>query len=440
LDFLLKDDAKLFTGIAPVGCDGERALLNCFIPGKGITASQSDHDLIIAIRRQIAKYPNLDWQHHHIKGHQDQHQELENLDLWEQLNVKCDNWAKEHWRRCTMYTDNTFSPPQIAIQNAPWAIRIQGNLISKHIKATLRDHCSGEVLKKYWEKRQRFNQQPASSIDWDSCQKALESMNQGQRREFIKHHSGNQATNKNMKRRLQRDTEACPRCPAPLEDSNHIIQCKQDSATELWEQSMNKVHSWLQDHRTDPDITHIILSRLQSWRNSTEPEHFTGIPITIQELLLRQDNIGWEAAFRGCWSQGWAEAQQQHFKSLNSRRSGKRWLAALITKLWQVAWDMWEHRNGILHNQQQGQLAQTLRRQIELEYSKGFQQLPSDLRRTTQLTMAQVLSKPLRYQQAWLGRVQDGRNFGEAEEQRSGRQIRAQQSFMASWSASAQQS
>jgi hypothetical protein len=28
----------------------------------------------------------------------------------------------------------------------------------------------------------------------------------------------------------------------------------------------------------------------------------------------------------------------------------KRWVATLIKKLWTVSWDMWEHRNGILHN------------------------------------------------------------------------------------------
>jgi hypothetical protein len=43
---------------------------------------------------------------------------------------------------------------------------------------------------------------------------------------------------------------------------------------------------------------------------------------------------------------GWAETQHQHYKSLNSNNDGKRWLAALIVKWWQVSWDMWEHRNG----------------------------------------------------------------------------------------------
>jgi len=155
---------------------------------------------------------------------------------------------------------------------------------------------------------------------------------------------------------------------------------------------------------------------------------------------LHHHTIGWEAAFHGCWSCGWAEAQEQHFKFFQTKKSGRRWLAALITKLWQVAWDMWEHRNGILTDQEQGQLAQLLKREIQQEYSRGFQSLPSDLRRSTQIPMEQLLERPLKQQQTWLGRIQDGRNFGEAEEQQARRQVRAQQRFMANWSASAQQS
>jgi hypothetical protein len=33
-----------------------------------------------------------------------------------------------------------------------------------------------------------------------------------------------------------------------------------------------------------------------------------------------------------------------------SRRSGLRWLTALIQKLWDIAWDMWDNRNRVLHD------------------------------------------------------------------------------------------
>ena len=98
---------------------------------------------------------------------------------------------------------------------------------------------------------------------------------------------------------------------------------------------------------------------------------------------------------------------------------------------------MWEHRNGIIHDKEQGQLALILKRDIQLEYSKGFSNLPSDLRQVARLPIDQVLKWSLKQQQNWLGRIQDGRNFGGAEEQQARRQVRAQQQFMVDWMARA---
>jgi len=41
--------------------------------------------------------------------------------------------------------------------------------------------------------------------------------------------------------------------------------------------------------------------------------------------------------------------QARKYARMRSRRSGFRWTVALIKKLQEVAWDMWDHRNGILH-------------------------------------------------------------------------------------------
>jgi len=41
-----------------------------------------------------------------------------------------------------------------------------------------------------------------------------------------------------------------------------------------------------------------------------------------------------------------ATIQQQHYLFLSSRCSSKWWLNYLIKKLWDIAWDLWNHRNG----------------------------------------------------------------------------------------------
>ena len=52
---------------------------------------------------------------------------------------------------------------------------------------------------------------------------------------------------------------------------------------------------------------------------------------------------------QGRLSRYWLLAQQSYWKSLGSPRPGLRWISALITKLWDISWDFWRHRNGVLH-------------------------------------------------------------------------------------------
>jgi hypothetical protein len=44
--------------------------------------------------------------------------------------------------------------------------------------------------------------------------------------------------------------------------------------------------------------------------------------------------------------------QQRYYEWIGSRRSGLRWLTAQIQKLWDIAWDMWDNRNRVLHEQE----------------------------------------------------------------------------------------
>jgi hypothetical protein len=46
----------------------------------------------------------------------------------------------------------------------------------------------------------------------------------------------------------------------------------------------------------------------------------------------------------------WQEIQAQYFRDIGKQNSGLRWTSALIQKIWQVAWDQWEHMNVIIHN------------------------------------------------------------------------------------------
>jgi hypothetical protein len=43
----------------------------------------------------------------------------------------------------------------------------------------------------------------------------------------------------------------------------------------------------------------------------------------------------------------WQAVQQQYFEWRKRRNTGKAWVRALIQKVLEITWDMWDHRNDV---------------------------------------------------------------------------------------------
>ena len=95
---------------------------------------------------------------------------------------------------------------------------------------------------------------------------------------------------------------------------------------------------------------------------------------------------------------------------IGSRQTGRRWMIACIKKLWEVAWDLWDHRNRVVHDQRDGVLDLKLRQEILLEFESGAAGLPRTARRMFAPGRAAILKYKLDAKQAWLIRVRSARS------------------------------
>jgi len=92
-----------------------------------------------------------------------------------------------------------------------------------------------------------------------------------------------------------------------------------------------------------------------------------------------------------------------------SCKSSRCWTTALIKKLWEVAWDMWDHCNKELHsesNANQHILHLAVNDWIVAAYSSSAQQLPQDALHFFQQLIAVVLQYPFESKQPFLESVQ----------------------------------
>jgi hypothetical protein len=132
----------------------------------------------------------------------------------------------------------------------------------------------------------------------------------------------------------------------------------------------------------------------------------TSIPYGLDLLAMRQLELGGQALLEGRLSFEWEECQQSYLSFIHSHRTGKRWVVQLIMKLWGIAWDMWGHRNGILHQTTVNHVAISDNRDLDLRvqslYSKLLDMASATDRHLTQNPISDILDKSRQFKRVWL--------------------------------------
>jgi hypothetical protein len=390
---------KLKRGHIEVACDGKSALLQAQWSEDFINTQIPHYDIILAIRltRQRTKW---NWSWRHVKGHQDDTGAP--LDFWAQRNIQMDSDAKQHWAD----THNSATPFQ-KIWGEPWRVWLGSKKISSTLSRTLQNFCSEQPATKYWRSKTRIGER-LDAVDWDAIGGAMKAVPINRQIWITKHVTGFCATGNNMLRRKIRATAQCPRCSHD-ETPEHVWKCQGADANDIWDKSLSSLKSWLQENYTHPEMSAAIIEYLDSWRNDRSP-NLRIFQAWIEPAVSHQSVLGWRNLLEGIPSKYWQETQQLYFSRIGSARSPRRWTIAMIQKLWDVAWNMWEHRNGILHNKEQSIILQQLHNNIRDEFEKGSRDLPKEAHALFTQGCAAVLEKSVEVKQQWLARIQLARS------------------------------
>jgi hypothetical protein len=285
--------------------------------------------------------------------------------------------------------------------------------LSSHQPSVFFDHIHGKTILHWHSSHHRFPACYARRIDWDACAAALSRLPLGRRRWVSKHTSGFCAVGTMLVRWKEQPTPDCPRCTLP-ENLRHVWKCQEPAVFFVWALLMSLLSNWMQKVHAAKDIAFWIIQCLTEWRTS---ELFSTAQSDMPGLLqaiAAQDRIGWWLAFfEGCIAIEWAGVQEAHFLWLGHRNTGKRWATmSLIVKLWEVAWDLWDHRNQVkkhLETAQDVARWEFLIHAISSEYAFGRNGLPQRDWRLFNRPLLSTLASSLHYLEAWLLRVQTAR-------------------------------
>ncbi len=240
-------------------------------------------------------------------------------------------------------------------------------------------------------------------VNWGAIGEALKGMPRAQQHFITKKTVGICGVGKWMKRWGKWEDDKCPRCGRP-EPAEHVTLCRGQGADNTWSTAIDNLKCWIEKNQTDPFITEAIITGLSTWRDGDIQQRPR--MTDVSSAFDIQSDIGWNLLLEGWIAYEREFLQSSHYALIGSRKSGRRWLIQVIKKLWLVSWDMWEHRNGVLHNSDNTQLqsqTQIANEKIRQLYSSAIQSLPPSLDRyLTALPMQEILTKTLTYKQTWI--------------------------------------
>ncbi len=200
------------------------------------------------------------------------------------------------------------------------------------------------------------------------------------------------------------DHSRCPCCGQEDEDTLHVLRCNEAGAKIKRNEAIRELDKWMHKKATAPPLLEGIIDRVSSWLLDVPPMPVNCYDSLQQEAFAEQDQMGWWNFLLGRMSSKFAKSQDEYYKRIGSRQGGKRWLTALIQKMWDVSWDLWEHRNGIAHTDMTPARIEELhdlRLQAKEEFAKGTTNLGS-LDHCRLADQQQVLSLRLLDLQSWL--------------------------------------
>jgi hypothetical protein len=360
-------------------------------------SSCAQFDLVMAI--QQAKTSRLTWIHQHVKGHQDDHPDLLLTPL-EELNVDMDTKAKQHWTRTHSIREDERLHD---FEYQPWSISLGGQKVVSNLASTCKDWCQRPRIHRYWIEKGRFTPEEVNHIESQTAGAALKRVQPNMRRWVTKLSSGYCGVNKWMFRWKQRDSAECPRCQDPHEDVQHMWLCQGKDSPQHWVNALQALAIELRRLQTDPVLATIIINRLRTWQLSADLHVFHDLHTKYTDALHRQDAQGWHNFWIGLPCKGWQQIQDDHYRRISSPKTGSSWLISTIRKQWLIAWDIWDYRNRVVHDSDNGIDAQRIANAIREEYAMG---VPSRETRTFFRQPIQVLLRSnIDYQTNWLHRI-----------------------------------
>ena len=398
------------TGTITLYCDNEGVINSVQAKLDIIKNSRKNYDLLQSIHSALIRSP-IQWIFHHIKGHQDELEDYDQLSRPSQLNVLADLKAKEAVHHAL---ENNLLD-QYRLYSLPYTrceIRIidstgQHHQLHSHLQKSIKHHCSTTQIREFWINKHQL-QHNVSRIDWHLKTTSHNNTIKPKNKWLSKHSTGFCGVGKMLVTYKFQTHSNCPRCGVSQETPSHVLQCPSESACLLWDKEIKKLQEWMNKNNFQPQMVKHIIHNLNAWKYRTPKLHTLPVHPILRKAITQQDQIGWKQFVLGFWAKTWRDCQTQHLKNINSPTSALLLLSKAQRRIWQIAWELWNQRNQHLHGEQHSipeVEKQAINAEVTHEWNLDNSALPARHRHLFRSTLEHRLQKSYHSKRIWLASV-----------------------------------
>jgi hypothetical protein len=132
----------------------------------------------------------------------------------------------------------------------------------------------------------------------------------------------------------------------------------------------------------------------------------------------------------------WQDVQQQYYLWLKRRNTGKAWVTALIRKVWEISWTMWDHRNDVRTSTlspTNKKAIEDLNRRITAEFSHGTNGLGPRDQHWLEKPLRHVIGYDQEHKAQWLASIDLARERFSNRRELTASSLRQQRDTMEAW-------
>jgi len=249
------------TGKCTLGVDNKGALATTF-GWRRPNPRWASYDLVGMIRYHKAKSP-ISWAGKHVKGHQDDNADLQDLDEWALGNIAVDKEADMEMNRFRE------AEPGPMMEGESWRLRMDDTPIAGNIERTLKHRLGLKSMPTRWKTLLNLSDDQWRTIDWEVFTKTHDILPDWKNIWMTKHNARLGPVMTNMVRRRHATDEGCPNC-GMREDTDHIFTCRSTVSEAIFRRQKEILKLHLQD-TTSKQMQLIIMELVISFHEAREP-------------------------------------------------------------------------------------------------------------------------------------------------------------------------